>query len=108
MIGPRDSSLSKPNCTLCAVTLCLMLFATARAADAPVQTDPLSIDLKRSTGFAIVTGMPAVLDPTNLYSEAGAGHLSPAVSGALERVYVPDVQSNRVDVIDPVRNALPS
>ena len=101
MIGPRDSSLSKPNCTLCAVTLCLMLSATARAADAPVQTDPLSIDLKQSTGFATVTGMPAVLDPTNLYSEAGAGHLSPAVSGALERVYVPDVQSNRVDVIDP-------
>ena len=48
-----------------------------------------------------VDGMPAVVDPSNVYSEAGAGHLSPAVSGALERVYVPEVRANRVDVIDP-------
>jgi YVTN family beta-propeller protein len=46
-------------------------------------------------------GMPAVRDSSNLYSEAGAGHLSPVVSGALERVYVPDVRDNEVDVIDP-------
>ena len=51
--------------------------------------------------IATVDGMPAVLDPRNVYSEAGAGHLSPAVSGALERVYVPEVRANRVDVIDP-------
>jgi hypothetical protein len=31
-------------------------------------------------------GMPPVADPSNLYSEAGAGHLSPSVAGALPRV----------------------
>jgi len=65
----------------------------AQAAE-PAEVKPIS-------GVATVDGMPPVLDPSNLYSEAGAGHLSPAVSGALERVYVPDVRSNRVDVIDP-------
>jgi len=46
-------------------------------------------------------GMPPVPDPTNLYSETVAGKLSPAVEGALERVYVPDVSSNDVYVINP-------
>ena len=52
---------------------------------------------------AVVTvpGMPPVPDPNNLYSEAGAGKLSAAVAGALPRVYVPNVQSNDVYVIDP-------
>jgi YVTN family beta-propeller protein len=48
-----------------------------------------------------VEGMPPVPDPTNLYSEIGAGKFSPAVQGALERVYVPHVQSDDVYVIDP-------
>ena len=48
-----------------------------------------------------VPGMPPVPDPANLYSEAGAGKLSPAVGGALPRVYVPNVKSNDVYVIDP-------
>lgn len=50
---------------------------------------------------ATVPGMPPVVDPMNLYSEASAGRLSPAVAGALQRVYVPNVRSNDVDVIDP-------
>jgi YVTN family beta-propeller protein len=55
------------------------------------------------SGRAIETvpGMPPVPDPANLYSEAGAGKLSPAVAGALARVYVPNVKSNDVYVIDP-------
>jgi YVTN family beta-propeller protein len=48
-----------------------------------------------------VPGMPPVLDATNLYSEAGPGKLAPAVQGALARVYVPNLQSNDVWVIDP-------
>jgi YVTN family beta-propeller protein len=48
-----------------------------------------------------VPGMPPVPDPANLYSETGAGKLSPAVAGALPRVYVPNVKSNDVYVIDP-------
>ncbi|MGB0055498.1 MAG: hypothetical protein WBQ20_01815, partial [Methyloceanibacter sp.] len=56
---------------------------------------------KSTADVATVDGMPAVLGPGNVYSEAGAGHLSPAVSGALERVYVPEIRANMVDVIDP-------
>lgn len=50
---------------------------------------------------ATVPGMPPVVDPDNLYSEAGANLLSPATAGALARVYVPNRRSNDVDVIDP-------
>jgi len=55
------------------------------------------------SGRAIETvpGMPPVPDPANLYGEAGAGKLSPAVAGALPRVYVPNVKSHDVYVIDP-------
>ena len=38
---------------------------------------------------------------TNIYSETTAGKLSPAVAGALPRVYVPHVKSGDVYVIDP-------
>src|SRR5579862_5605236 len=48
-----------------------------------------------------LASMPPVVDPANLYSEAAAGHLSPAVADALPRVYVPNVLSGDVDVIDP-------
>ena len=46
-------------------------------------------------------GMPPVVDPANLYSETQAGRMSPAVTGALPRVYVPNRTSNDVYVIDP-------
>ena len=45
--------------------------------------------------------MPQVVDTANLYGEAGIGKFSPAVAGALPRVYVPHVKSNAVYVIDP-------
>jgi YVTN family beta-propeller protein len=48
-----------------------------------------------------VPGMPGVADPTNLYSEARANKMSETVTGALPRVYVPNVSSNDVYVIDP-------
>jgi YVTN family beta-propeller protein len=46
-------------------------------------------------------GMPPVIDAKNLYSETRADKLSPAVAGAPPRVYVPNVKSNDVYVIDP-------
>lgn len=46
-------------------------------------------------------GMPKVVDATNLYSEIGPSHMSPAVAGALTRVYVPNRAANTVSVIDP-------
>jgi YVTN family beta-propeller protein len=48
-----------------------------------------------------VPGMPPVTDPSNLYSDSGAGRISPAIANDLPRVYVPNRQSNDVYVIDP-------
>jgi YVTN family beta-propeller protein len=54
-----------------------------------------------ASAVATVPGMPPVVNPDNLYSETQAGHMSPAVAGALPRVYVPNLRSNDVYVIDP-------
>jgi len=45
--------------------------------------------------------MPPVVDAANLYSETRPDKLSPAVAQALPRVYVPNLKSNDVYVIDP-------
>jgi YVTN family beta-propeller protein len=54
-----------------------------------------------ASAIETVPGMPPVTDPANLYSETTADKLSPAVAKALPRVYVPNLQSNDVSVIDP-------
>ena len=48
-----------------------------------------------------VPGMPPVVDRSNLYSETRSDKLSPAAANALPRVYVPNLKSNDVYVIDP-------
>jgi len=48
-----------------------------------------------------IPGMPPVVDAANLYSETRPDKLSPAVAQALPRVYVPNLKSNDVYVIDP-------
>ena len=45
--------------------------------------------------------MPAAVDPNNVYAGTGAGMFSPAVAGALSRVYSPNLITGKVDVIDP-------
>ncbi len=54
-----------------------------------------------SPGVANVAGMPPVIDPRNLYSETGAGKFSPVVGADLQRIYVPNLRSNDVYVVDP-------
>ena len=60
--------------------------------------------VKRVATAPPITGsMPPVIDPKNVYSEAGAGLLSAAVAGARRLVYVPSpLRGGRgtVDVID--------
>ena len=75
---------------LCIVVLAFSCWTAATAAE------------KSSAAKAVKTvpGMPPVIDANNLYSETQTGKLSPAVSGALPRVYVPDRQSNDVTAID--------
>ena len=72
-----------------------LLSLPAIAAEA--QTSSASVST-----VATVPGMPPVIDPSNLYSEATAGKLNVIVTGDLPRVYVPNLQSNDVYVIDPM------
>src|SRR5215467_7691182 len=46
-------------------------------------------------------GMPPVVDPRNIYSETTTGKMSPATTGALSRIYVPNIKSGDLYVIDP-------
>jgi YVTN family beta-propeller protein len=46
-------------------------------------------------------GMPPVASPGNIYADAGANMLSPAVKGVPYRIYVPNSGGSTVTVIDP-------
>ena len=65
----------------------------AAAASAAAQSAPASV--------STVAGMPPVIDPLNLYGQTGPSHLSATVRDHLERIYVPNLRSNDVSVIDP-------
>jgi YVTN family beta-propeller protein len=78
----------------CAAAVSLTLAQTvAKPAVKPLAASSAAVD--------VVAGMPAALDPNNLYSEIATGRMSPAVAGSLERVYVPNRGANTVSVIDP-------
>jgi YVTN family beta-propeller protein len=74
----------------------LILIHAVMAQPAPTHLVPSA-----SPGVSVVPGMPPVIDPRNLYSETSASHMSTALAGALERVYVPNRAANSVSVIDP-------
>ena len=84
--------------------LALLAAATCAAQSAPRAQAPASAGAASAPARAAirtVPGMPGVADPSNLYREASAGQLAEAVKDALPRVYVPNLQSNDVYVIDP-------
>ena len=95
--------------TACALAALLVADANAVGADPAVapaapaaapspQPSPASGRGGQAAGYP---GMPPVLTPGNLYGSAGVNALSPATNGALSRVYVPELRSNAVAVIDP-------
>ncbi len=79
----RGSNGTRGVCAALAIGLCVAAGQSASAAP------------------ELLEGMPPVVDSTNLYSEAAAGHMSPAVAGAVPRIYVPNLRSDQVYVIDP-------
>jgi YVTN family beta-propeller protein len=81
--------------------LLLLAALVAAAADMPSLAQIFPGKRGSLPAPASAPGMPAVIDASNLYSEAASGRMSAAVSGALARVYVPNVKSNDVYVIDP-------
>jgi YVTN family beta-propeller protein len=82
---------------LVATTAAAMLIA--RSADAAAAVGALAA--AASPAVATTSGMPPVADPRNLYSEVAAGKVGAALAGDLERIYVPNLRSNDVYVIDP-------
>jgi YVTN family beta-propeller protein len=74
------------------------IITTVTGIGQPLQLSP---SLAPPAAVITVPGMPPVPDPRNIYSEIGSTKMSPAVAGHLERVYVPNLRSNNVYVIDP-------
>jgi YVTN family beta-propeller protein len=68
----------------------------ATAASAPASAPSSAVATVTTVG-----GMPPVSDPRNLYGDTAAGKMSPSVAGDLERIYVPNLRSNDVYVVDP-------
>src|SRR5271169_2588861 len=79
--------------------LCISVYVLMLATGCGSKSTPSPADTSGSV--VTVAGMPPVVNPSNLYSEAGPNMLSPTVSGDLPRVYVPNLKSNDVYVIDP-------
>jgi YVTN family beta-propeller protein len=80
-------------------TMSLMAAACCCADLTPAKSRPTH---ERPANDVPLPGMPPVVDLTNLYSEiAPPNRLNQAVTGALPRVYVPNVVSKDVYVIDP-------
>ena len=88
--------------TLLALAGGTALMLRAQAAPAPAAGPAPA---PATTGTVLITpampGTPPVPDGRNLYSETGAGRISPAIAGDLQRIYVPNLRSNDVYVIDP-------
>jgi YVTN family beta-propeller protein len=96
-----------PTCLFCfcACALAQPITVSAQTSEMPLQnTDVAHAD--QLAGVATIPGMPPVIDPKNLYGEAASGKLSPAVTDALARVYVPNVLSNEIYVINPTTLAV--
>lgn len=70
-------------------------------ATAPASTSVPQNAATSATKIETIPGMPPVIDPNNLYSETRAGNISPEVAQDPARVYVPNLRSNDVSVIDP-------
>ena len=63
---------------------------------------PLRTTTSRSNAAAeALPGIPPIASSTNIYADAGANMLSPAVKGDPYRIYVPNSGGSSVDVIDP-------
>jgi len=81
--------------------LAVVALAAIAGAAVYLRPAPAPVQAAKASSVATVAGMPPVVVAQNLYSEIGPTHLSAAVRGDLERIYVPNLRSNDVSVIDP-------
>lgn len=73
----------------------------ATPSDLPKSSNPPSSQ-KNITQIQTIPGMPPVTDSNNIFSEASKPeHIAEAVKHDLARIYVPNLRSDSVSVIDP-------
>ena len=77
------------------------VFAVVRAPSAAAADAASAAPSGVFAAVAVVPGMAPVIDPRNLYSETASEKFSAVVRGDLERIYVPNLRSNDVYVVDP-------
>ncbi len=82
--------MNRPRLLMTTLVIVLALSSVARAAG------------QTAASIETVPGMPPVTNPANLYSETTADKVSAALANVPARVYVPNVKSHEVHVIDPV------
>jgi YVTN family beta-propeller protein len=82
--------VNRPRLLMTTLVIVLALSSVARAAG------------QTAASIETVPGMPPVTNPANLYSETTADKVSAALANVPARVYVPNVKSHEVHVIDPV------
>ena len=102
---PRRPAAAAALATLLAVTACSTQ-PSDTAAGGPSPTPPPASGSPSPAAVASpapagLPGMPALLDPTDVYAGRRVGQLAPAVRGVPTRIYVPNSESDSVDVIDP-------
>jgi YVTN family beta-propeller protein len=94
---------------LAVVATALMVFAAAcssggstrKASADRTTTSAAPTTSTSSVAAGSLPGMPALLDPNDVYAADRPGQLSPEVKDFPNLVYVPNSESNTVDVIDP-------
>ncbi len=64
---------------------------------------PVPVQPKPALAARPASEIPVAVDPHNVYSEIGPSHMSAAVKDHLERIYVPNLRTNDVYVIDPAK-----
>jgi YVTN family beta-propeller protein len=86
-----------------AVLLCvaILLGGCSREKQASAASDTLPRPVPKNLTADPLPGMPPVLDPNDVYSADRPNQLSATVKDYPSRVYVPNTESNSVDVIDP-------
>ena len=83
---PAHRPAHRMAAALAALACLAGLVGSISAADAQVTT---------------VRGMPPVVNPHNIFSETSSGQIAPEVAHDLQRIYVPNLRSDAVYVIDP-------
>jgi YVTN family beta-propeller protein len=72
------------------------------SADRTTTSPPVTATTTTAVPGATLPGMPPLLDPHDIYAADRPGQLAEEVKDVRNLVYVPNSESNTVDVIDPI------